>query len=816
MPGPMTLRNFGGIYQLVIETVEDLAKIDQIDPARWAATSAPTRDLHCDAGFLDFVDTDHNGRIRVAHVLAARDWLFARLQDRTGITAKSDELVLAALDLQHEDGEALLHGAQHVIRELSLGDRKTLGLEEVRSFRAGYAKTLRNGDGVVPPELVTELDVADFIRDVMKTVGSAPDASGFAGVGDAQLSRYLEGSRAYLTWKAASKTTPGVLPLEEGTEAAWAEVQALDSKIDEQFLRSEFMKQENLSTSALKLSPEEIHALRAKDAKGIELYLEASPLAEPDASCVLPINGKVNPAFQEKWDALSRDVLNKLLPGETLLDRAGWKKVKSLLAAYGAWVSGKPPEPFEAIGDTVLERQLAGPLPDRLRQLMADDSLASKELGHIATLEKLVLYQRWLIEFANNFVNFSAIYDPAKIAMVEMGSFVVDGRRLEFCLKVETAQRAAHKTVAADSLTFLVYAQITEADGKPPEFEIVAPVTSGERGRLKVGKRGIFIDTMNREWDASIVEIVENPISIKEAALSPFRRLQKFIGERIEQLAKSQQSSREQALQTQAATAGTTAAGAATAPPGPGPVGPAPATPPPAPAAPAGGGLQTLIIGGSLAFAAIGSALAYVVSAISHTSPMHLMLAVAAVIAFVASISAFLGWLKLRRRDMGLLLEASGWAINAQMKITRRVGITFTRKPDFPKGTRKDRYDVLSKSEEAIEQDRVSRNRRIVSILVGALIFGAVGTYLWHRHVVAVEAAEEKAAEDARLKKAAAVKAERDAEEAKAVAKAAAEKAAKDAEEMAALKAAVHAAALEKAAREAAKEISDKADGGTP
>ena len=232
-------------------------------------------------------------------------------------------------------------------------------------------------------------------------------------------------------------------------------------------------------------------------------------------------------------------------------------------------------------------------------------------------------------------------------------------------------------------------------------------------------------------WDASIVEIVENPISIKEAALAPFRRVQKFAADRIEQFAQSQLSSHEQAMQAQTAAtvaqSGSVAVGAA----------PLPAVPPPAPApAPAaGGGMQNLLIGGSLAFAAIGSALAYVVSAISNTTPLRLLLSVFGVVAFIAAISAFLGWLKLRRRDMGLLLEASGWAINAEMKVTRRVGITFTRKPAFPKGTKVAHFDVLSRQEEAIAQDRTRRNWRVLIFFIAALAAGAIAGRCWYVHV---------------------------------------------------------------------------------
>ena len=36
----MRFRNFGGIHQFMVSNEDDLARIDDLDPARWAATSA--------------------------------------------------------------------------------------------------------------------------------------------------------------------------------------------------------------------------------------------------------------------------------------------------------------------------------------------------------------------------------------------------------------------------------------------------------------------------------------------------------------------------------------------------------------------------------------------------------------------------------------------------------------------------------------------------------------------------------------------------------------------------------------------------------
>jgi hypothetical protein len=150
------------------------------------------------------------------------------------------------------------------------------------------------------------------------------------------------------------------------------------------------------------------------------------------------------------------------------------------------------------------------------------------------------------------------------------------------------------------------------------------------------------------------------------------------------------------------------------------------------------GGMQGLLVGGSIAVAALGSAMAYVVSAVTSIAPLKLFGGVVGLVLAVAGLSALAGWFKLRRRDMGLLLEASGWAINAQMKLTRRLGVTFTRIPDLPAGTHVDRLDILAHDPAVIAQDAVrARRRRLVLAVVALIVLAAAGwaaRWYWLSH----------------------------------------------------------------------------------
>jgi ABC-type branched-subunit amino acid transport system permease subunit len=100
-------------------------------------------------------------------------------------------------------------------------------------------------------------------------------------------------------------------------------------------------------------------------------------------------------------------------------------------------------------------------------------------------------------------------------------------------------------------------------------------------------------------------------------------------------------------------------------------------------------------------------------------------LAILGVVLAVAGLSALLGWLKLRRRDMSLLLEANGWAVNAQMKVTRRIGKLFTEIPADPPGTQVIRVDSLAHLT-AKEDKRRRRSIALLSLLLVACIALAV------------------------------------------------------------------------------------------
>ena len=75
----------------------------------------------------------------------------------------------------------------------------------------------------------------------------------------------------------------------------------------------------------------------------------------------------------------------------------------------------------------------------------------------------------------------------------------------------------------------------------------------------------------------------------------------------------------------------------------------------------------------------MGAAAASLMAAVSQMVWWQLLVGVAAVVLVVSLPSVVLTWFKLRRRDLGAILNASGWAINRPMRFSMRRADDFTK-----------------------------------------------------------------------------------------------------------------------------------------
>ncbi len=693
---------------LVVEKPEDLAHLENFDEALWMATGVPIDTLTCDRAFLEYVDHDGNGRVRTDEVREAYRWLARMLADRSALAEKSSVLRLAAIDTSHPDGSKLRAAAERILANLGKAEAQEISLEELRDRRAIMAGATTNGDGIIPPEAVEDVDLAAFTRDVLEVLGCAADAGGSAGVSAELLRALREQGRAYLDWlergripQGASQT--GIMVWGPETPAAYGAAEALWDKLEEFFAVSALTTLDTRVALKFSLNDEELSQLDVADRAALEERLRAAPLARPTADQLLDLDGETNPAYHRNLETLSELVLVRVSGrGGRRLTREQWEEVKRLFGPYRDWQQARGNSPVGDLGEEKLRCYLDGPLPERLGELINADLAVAEHLAQAKDLEKLILYQRWFMELVNNSVSFPRFYDPTQRSMVELGTLVMDGR--QFKLNVKVTDRAAHKKVAAHSHIFLMYVKISARDEKE-NFEIVTAVTAGSTANLCVGKKGVFFTTDGREWDAEVVDLLANPVDLWEAVKSPFKRLGDFVGRQAERFSSSRYKDLESGLAKRIAAAEK-------------------GVPAPAPQASKSGATRDLLMGGSVAVAALGGTFAFITKTIASVKPVHVLLVLGAVLLAVAVPTMVIAAVKLRRRNLSMLLEACGWSVNAPMRLTTRIGQLFTVIPSPPEGARLRRGDMVEPLLRKVPDGR----HGWVARLGGALLAAALGT----------------------------------------------------------------------------------------
>ena len=290
-------------------------------------------------------------------------------------------------------------------------------------------------------------------------------------------------------------------------------------------------------------------------------------------------------------------------------------------------------------------------------------------------LEKLLLLCRDFCTLLRNFVSFQDFYakrgrallgrgaeDETPWAIFQAGTLVIDQRACNLCLKVN--DMAKHNTQAPDSGMYLIYCNCKHhASGQT--MQIVAAMTIGDIRNLKVGKNALFYDRQGRDWEAEVVKIIDNPISIGQAFWSPYRKLGEWVTGLITKSAaeKEQKSFADMTAKLQATHAPADKAAA------------------PAP-------FDIAKFAGI--FAAIGMAIGYIGSFFTSLA-LGLKglgwwgwLVIPGLLLVISGPSMILAWMKLRKRNLAPLLNANGWAINADAIVSVLFGNTLTEQAAFP------------------------------------------------------------------------------------------------------------------------------------
>jgi len=202
------------------------------------------------------------------------------------------------------------------------------------------------------------------------------------------------------------------------------------------------------------------------------------------------------------------------------------------------------------------------------------------------------------------------------------------------------------------------------------KLSVVAIFSQGDDDNLMVGRNGIFYDRKGRDFDATITKIVASPISIRQAFWAPYKKLVRMIEE---QVAKRASAADEEVGANLAATASATA--------GTAPVAKKPFFDP---------SVIALI---SLALGSISAAFASVLVYLGKFESWQLPIIFAGIMLVISGPSVILAFIKLRKRNLGPILDANGWAVNAKAKINVPLGTSLTGIAKLPPGATVDVSD---------------------------------------------------------------------------------------------------------------------------
>ncbi|MGD0525808.1 MAG: hypothetical protein ABSE49_11725, partial [Polyangiaceae bacterium] len=404
-----------------------------------------------------------------------------------------------------------------------------------------------------------------------------------------------------------------------------------------------------------------------------------------------------------------------------------WETIASTFEPYAVWTAARPTTDVTKLDHARVVALAKGDARARITDLVTRDAALATESNQIEGVEKLIRCQRDFVKLLHNFVNFSQFYGKRK-GIFQAGTLYLDARSCDLCLPVEDPAR--HAMLASLSQAYLAYCDCVRRAATKEKRSIVAAFTGGDTDNLMVGRNGVFYDRKGDDWDATITKIIDNPISIRQAFWAPYKRFIRLIEEQVAKRAKAADDKANTKLQSTAVEVA--AAGdekpddeAKKVPPA------KEAAVKEAPAKEAPKEEEKGIDVGTVA--AIGVAVGGIATFFSSILAMFFGLGwwapfgIFALMLAISSPSMLIAWLKLRQRNIGPILDANGWAVNAMARINIPFGGALTGLPTLPAGASRSLQDPFAEKKRPW---KLYAFLAFLVILAGVWFFGKADAYL--------------------------------------------------------------------------------------
>lgn len=651
--------SLGGAIRVKIGSGEDIAHLGELDQKLWTVLSCPVEGLEFDKQTLEYLDTEKDGKIMVNEVVQAAQWLTSVIKDKDSILNGDSVLQLNNIDTSTTAGKGLYNSARQILKNLGI-DKDEISLADASDSRAIFASTKLNGDGIITALSTSDDAQKQIIADIIATVGSVEDRSGEKGVNAELIEKFYASCADWAAWKSNAP----VMPYGERTAAAFDAYNALKDKMNDYFTRCRLVAFDTEVAKAVNVAVTDINDI------------DSCPIAAPKAARTLDL-AAINPAWQKRFDALASLIG---FSGKTEMTEADWRSVETTFNDYAAWLGAKKGAEVETLGEIRINAILIAGEKEALLALVERDKALAAESSSIDDVKKLMYFYRDFYRLLKNFVLFTDFYSraPGVRAMFELGQLYIDQRCCDLCIRISDMSK--HADMAAQSGIFLIYFKATsKVLGK--SMDAVAVMTDGDIFDLRPGKNGIFYDLQGNNWDAVITKVVDNPVSICQAFWAPYRKAWEFCVGIINKSAADKDAKINADLQAKVQTAAATTPGAADA---------------------AKTDKQQAFDIAKFAgiFAALGMAIGYIGSAFTkiiagvQSTPLRdQILILLGLMLVISGPSCFIAWTKLRKRNLGPILNANGWAINSKVLVTILFGGKLTTVAKYPKLKLADPYD---------------------------------------------------------------------------------------------------------------------------
>ena len=414
------------------------------------------------------------------------------------------------------------------------------------------------------------------------------------------------------------------------------------------FAQSDVIALDNIADEAIKAVAKKIAGKKKEIALAdVQAAIDAITIEEQPIPAA-PLEADVIAAYKEKSaEYAAYFELEKLL------------KLGLAVIPEDAVKPGMKEKDFLAMGAKIAEWEAAKAAAETANA----DALAAAQ-AEFVPLRKLLLLHRDFYRLLRNFITLEDFYDDDEktIASFQAGTLIIDQRACHLCIRV--ADLAKHDAQAPLSGMYLLYCNcINKKTGKTAQ--IVAAMTQGEIKNLSVGKNAIFYDNDGLDYDATVFKIIENPISIRQAFWTPYRKFAKWVEDKVNKSAAEKDA---KAFDDMTAKADAAAADPA-------------AEKKPAFDIAKFAGIFAAI---GMALGMIGTMLASVAAGLGKLAWWQLIIVFVCILLVISGPSMIMAWLKLRRRNLAPVLNANGWAVNADAIISVPFGRTLTEQVAFP------------------------------------------------------------------------------------------------------------------------------------